>query len=305
MSEHQIIVNLSGDALRTALDRADAAGFSLSDLFEAMLLADGERDDRRPGVDYPVTADVLSPSMPELLSAPEGARGQLPFLTNRLSPIKVAAKALTELAGKEGGWPAIGDFQRQAGSKARSLGLRLRSEDQNAGRRGASRRWTGYPVGDDEGAARERFVASFAADSRDGRLRGPLVVLGLAALTGDGRVALTGDGFELAGALSPLTHAGERTLSADEIEIFARRLRAATDEAMAIGEFLGSVRHVAGVQTNLDALLATRHPDWSANRASAERAAMLGRLGELGVLEVEGRGSRAKIKLLDTMGFEQ
>jgi hypothetical protein len=126
----------------------------------------------------------------------------------------------------------------------------------------------------------------------DGRLQGPLLVLGLAESIEGGKIALTEAGYELARAPSPVTADSEATLSDEEIETLRRRLQAAPDEAMAIAEFIGAVRHVAGTQTGLDALLGTRHPDWSANRATAQRAAMLGRLGELGMLRVEGRGSR-------------
>lgn len=303
--EHQVIVNLSSDAIRTALERADSEGRSLSELIEALLRSEASAHERRrPVTDYPVTFDVISPNMPEILDPPTETRGRLPFLTNRLSPIKTATKALAEL-GAEGEWPALGDFQVHAAGVARSLGLRLRSEDRRAGRRGAGRRWTGYPVGDNAEAARGRFAASFTAYHRDGALWGPLAVLGLAATTNDGRIGLTHDGYELAGALSPLIDAGDRTLSSPEIDVFTRRLHVAVDETAAIGQFLGAVRHVAGGQSDLDALLATRNPDWSANRASAERAAMLGRLGELGMLRVEGRGSQAQIELMNTMGFEQ
>ena len=240
MSEHQVIVNLSGDALRAALDRADAEGVSISELFEHLL-----RGERRAVEHYPVTADVVSAQMPEFLTTPPRAHGRLAFLTNRLSPIKVATKSLAELAG-EGSWPALGDFQAHAANAARTLGLRLRKEDQGAGRRGASRRWTGYPVGDDAEAARGRYVASFTAYVRDGALQGPLVTLGLAAPVDSGRIALTHDGYELAGQLSPLIDDGERTLSADEIEVLTRRLRAATDEAAAIEEFVGMFATLLG-----------------------------------------------------------
>jgi hypothetical protein len=127
----------------------------------------------------------------------------------------------------------------------------------------------------------------------DGRLQGPLLVLGLAESIEGGKIALTEAGYELARASSPVTADSEVTLSDEEIETFRRRLQVAPDQAVAIAEFIGAVRHVAGTETELDALLGTWHPDWSANRATAPRAAMPGRLGELRMLRVEGRGSKA------------
>ncbi len=303
MNEHQVIVNLSGNALRRALDRADEQDVSLSELFEILIL-DGEAADLRTAPTRQITAAPDASSAPDRPSTPSKTRGQLSFLTNRLSPVKVATGVLAALSS-EGSWPALGDLQVQAADAARTLGLRLRKEDQRAGRRGAARRWTGYPVGEDADAARGRYIASFTAVAKDDALHGPLIVLGLAESTDRGRIALTEAGYELAQASSPLDEAGEHTLSEPEVEIFRRQLQAAPDEMEAIEEFLGAVRHVAGIQTELDALLATRHADWSANRASAERAAMLGRLGELGMLRVEGRGSSARIELVETRGFEK
>jgi hypothetical protein len=303
MSEHQVIINLSADALRRALDRAEADGMSLSELVEALIRdgADSVRPAERGHPTNPGRGRLLPPPA---LESPTETRGRLAFLTNRLSPVKVAASVLDNLV-KDGSWPALGVFQEAAANSARTLGLRLRKEDERAGRRGADRRWTGYPAGKDADAARDRYIASFTATTREGRLHGPLVVLGLAQSGEDGTIALTEAGAELAHASSPLDEGAERTLSEAETQIFKDRLLTAPDEAAGIGEFLGAIRHVAGVQTDLDALLATRNSDWSANRASAERAAMLGRLGELGMLRVEGRGSNARIELIDTTGFER
>ena len=303
MSEHQVIVNLSGTALRQALDRADAEGVDLSELFE-LLLSDGEESEHRPEPSTRAPASGATASAPDALPTPTETRGQLSFLTNRLSPIKVAVTTLSALS-EEGTWPTIGEFQERAADLARTVGLRLRKEDDQAGRRGAARRWTGYPVGKDADAARGRYIASFTAVTRGDETRGPLMVLGLAEPVEGGRIALTEAGSELVYAVTPLNEGIEATLSGQEIEIFRYRLRAARDEAAAITSFLGAVRHVAGDQTDLDALLATRHAEWSANRAQAERAAMLGRLGELGMIRVTGRGSDARIELLNTNGFER
>ena len=45
-------------------------------------------------------------------------------------------------------------------------------------------------------------------------------------------------------------------------------------------------------------MIGLRHTEWSVNRTTAHRAAMVGRLAELGMLTVAGRGLSARLTLL-------
>jgi hypothetical protein len=58
------------------------------------------------------------------------------------------------------------------------------------------------------------------------------------------------------------------------------------------------VRQGAGVQGAIDDALQSLNPDWSDKQTVAHRAAMLGRLRDLGLASVEGRGPTAVIGLL-------
>lgn len=218
-------------------------------------------------------------------------------LTNRLSPIKVAARVLARLGG-DGEWPVLEEFQEKAAKVARQVGLELREADLASQKRGQARRWVAYPVGDDERAAYSRFVTSFTMQVNDGKVLGPMVILGLGNVK-DGRAALTEAGWRLAAAPSPILDGEEGlTLSKEEAAILRRQVLDAPGEREAVREFLLIVKRAAGSQPRIDEMLAARYADWTETLAVAHRSALIGRLCDLGVLEVSGRGPSAKLRLL-------
>lgn len=233
---------------------------------------------------------------PPDLADPVTADEALFVLTNRLGPVKVAARALANMGA--GGWPTLRDFQDTAARSARELGLRIRQQDAAQGRGGGARRWVAFPVGADERAAMDRFVFSFTLSAGAEGPSGAMAVLGLAGLNGD-RAILTEPGWALAAEPSPLIDgpAGPR-MSPAESKILREQVRRAPRELEAVDEFLGLVTRAAGSQSRVDELLAARHQDWTSDLALAHRSAMLGRLADLGSLEVSGRGSKATIELL-------
>lgn len=219
-------------------------------------------------------------------------------LTNRLNPVKVATRVLANLASEQG-WPQLAVFQDRAARVAREFGLQLREHDRSKGVTGSRKRWIAYPVGEDAKSARERFVVSFTLAVNGEKASGPLVLLGLANVVNGDRVALTESGWRLAVARSPLLDGVEgATLSPPEASILREQVRRAPGELAAATEFLELVVRSAGSQRRLDELLAVRHADWSANLMVAHRAAQAGRLGELELLETEGRGREARVRLL-------
>lgn len=311
--EVRITVKVGNGALRRGLDLVErGAAESLDALVDDLLLNGGLSADGspqpppaahfgRPGLSDSLLTRPEGPPAAALMPDPGRTQGALLFLTNRMSPLKLSARVLANLQ-RHGEWPELREFHLAAARAARAVGMRLRAEDKEAGRRGAGKRFVGYPVGDDQEAAFDRYTFSFTLDEVGGHAAGPLAVLGLADVV-DGRAVLTEAGWHLACAESPLLEAGEGLVARDEIDIFRKRLRAAADEHTAVQEFIVAVRRAAGSQTRVDQLLATWHSDWSSDRAAAHRAAMLGRLGELRLLRVTGRGSRAQIDLLDTDEF--
>jgi hypothetical protein len=246
---------------------------------------------------------VAQPPAALAQSLPESAL-PLPFLTNRLSPLKASVRALANLAAREGDWPKLRDFQAKAGHAARDWGLKLQAEDRAAGRRARQKRAVAWPIGANPAPALERFAYAFTLSTDSGAPAGPLAVLGLATVT-DGRAALTHPGWQLATAPSPVLDGGEGTLSSEEITILRGCLLHSVAERDAIAEFVRAVRRSAGVQPRIDELFSVWHAEWSADQAAAQRSAMIGRLEELELLEVSGRGSKAIVTLKDLEGIEQ
>jgi hypothetical protein len=246
--------------------------------------------------------DVVPPS---LADPPQVVEEALFVLTNRMSPIKIAARALAIAATESGAWPGITEFHERASALARDIGVKLR--------RNGSRRWVGYPIGKDLGKARERFINSFTITLPGGRSRGPMALLGLAgpAPASEPRkahaksrtralpaVGLTEAGWQLAMMPSPiLGECDGETLSSQEAGLLTKQLLSVPRERSAVCEFLALVRRAGGVQARVDELMAARESSKSADLVIAERAALVGRLADLQLIHHQGRGADARINL--------
>jgi hypothetical protein len=267
----------------------------------------GKRVDELP---IGVAVDLTRPI--ELFRRPTGA-ASLPFavpadspeqrlspLTNRLSQLKVSARVCANLS--EGGtWPDLKVFQSKAAATARAVGIVLRGEVVQVGGDGdaPNRAHIGYPVGGDPEKAQARFINSFTITVVGEKVTGPLAILGLANIV-DGRVSLTEAGWRFAALPSPLaqeTTDGVLLGSEEAAELRARLLEAPAELTM-VREFLHDVRRADGSQTKVDQMLNREYPEWNQGVVIAQRAAMVGRLSDINVLEVDGRGANALIRLL-------
>jgi hypothetical protein len=258
----------------------------------------------RPAPALHALAGAVPASRAALLAPVEGApavrvaenavrpEGELFVLTNRFGPMKAGLRVLANLS-RSGEWPEVVVFQEESARAARELGLRLRAEDSIHRRPAAQRRWIGFPVGQDERAALDRFVFSFAITGSGASPAGPLAMLGLAAIV-DSRVALTEAGWALAVARSPLIDGGATgTLSQEESGIIRAQIASSPGELAAVLEFLDVVKRAAGRQPRVNDLLSQRRRSWTADYVSAHRASMAARLAELGAVSITGRGSKA------------
>lgn len=327
---NQLSIQLSNEAIARGLELASERGAeSLEQLIELLLLDGGSPQAVPCRPEGPTTIpDRLAPPAAPLthpleldvnpaaltLDAPTAPLAMplavdfdfgplpLPFLTNRLSPLKASVRALANLAIAEGAWPRIRDFQAKAGHAARERGLKLRAEDQAAGRRGRHKRSVAWPIGANPATALQRFAYAFTLTVDGSQATGPLATLGLATVV-DGRAQLTEAGWDLVAAPSPVLDGGNGTLSRDEALILVRQLQNAPAEREAIAEFLRAVRRAAGAQPRVDELLGVWHSDWSSEQAAAQRSAMIGRLEELELVSVSGRGTNATIILQQPDGI--
>jgi hypothetical protein len=235
-----------------------------------------------------------------------GGGGALPVnpeplspLTNRLFPMKLACRVIGSEAAHDG--LDVDQLHEVASGVARKVGLWLRQEDRSKGFRANQRRWIALPVGEDERAARERFAAHFTLHlGPDGTSDGPLSQLGLAfAREPRTPVKLTPLGYAMASAPNPVLDGTEESgvLGNEEREFFLEAIRGNAAEVAAVAEFGDLVDLVAGEQQAVDARLQKLHTGWSQAQAVSHRAAMIGRLSDLALAEVDGRGPQARIRL--------
>ncbi len=227
-------------------------------------------------------ADAVDPS----------AMRPLTFLTNRINPVPVVVRGLANL----GTVPVI-RAHNEISALARTVGLSLQTRDRRENRPMNMRLATSWPVGEDAEKSAAKFIASYMLDE-DGR--GPLHDLGLARVV-NGEVRLTELGYALASSAIPLVGeaaTGNSTVGSDARRILVDALMANPSEADTIAVFLAAVDEHDGQQAAADSALMT-HFGWQAGVAVSNRAALLGRLKDVQILTVNGRGPDAVINLTE------
>ena len=88
-------------------------------------------------------------------------------------------------------------------------------------------------------------------------------------------------------------------LSADETRVMREALVSSPQEWEAVEFFMRTVERASGSQKEVDRILRADNPDWSESRVQSLRSAQIGRLSDLGLLSVEGRGQGAMIHVTD------
>jgi hypothetical protein len=250
-----------------------------------------------PDVGRVIVAEAIPPTDGASLS---------PF-TNRLNPLVVPLRVLANATVMLDG-VSVNDFTRAVPILAREVGMRLKREDELRARRGRQRRWTGWPVGEDVDASLARFRNSFLLKSGSGgEATGPLVDLGLVAVSD--RLLLTARGLEIAADKTPLLGEvdGEGLLSVRQRELFREALVELPGERDELRVFLKAVNTSGGEQSAIDQTIQQAHPTWTEAQVVSHRAAVIGRLRDVGVIDaVPGQpGQEASIVLEpQSAGFE-
>ena len=222
--------------------------------------------------------------------------------TNRLAPILAGPRVLANLSSEVGA-PTTDVFLDVVAKAARSLGLRLRSEDDAAGRRGRYRRSTAWPVGDDESKSLIRYRNSFMfASEKTGGFSGPLLELGLAVVI-SGHVYLTHEGALVATEPIPAVDVsgGIELFTGRQRELMAEAVARIPGERSEISQFFKALHDTRGIQDDIDKELARCHTSWTEAQVVSHRAAMLGRLRDLEVIDVQ---PGTKTLIVEGSGFQ-
>ena len=240
-------------------------------------------------VPRPYPPDDFAPSVRE--------RGELFYMTNRLNPLKVSVRVLANMRMSAGAWPLLTDFQVKAAWAARHLGEKLKQDDNQKRAARSKRRAMAYPTGPKVEQSLQRFIVSFTLDTY-AEHGGPLQLLNLARIEDD-RAVLTPFGWGLASHRGPLIDGEEgHLLTEAEMGILRHQLQEAPGEGASVAQFLRLVSEAKGVQTMLDEYLDDTLPERVADVASW-RTGMLGRLRDVALVEVDGEGKNARIRLTD------
>ena len=247
----------------------------------------------------PTTKDL------EVLESQSVAGSPLSSFTNRLAPILAGPRVLANMS-RASGPPTVEAYLGLTAKAARAFGLRLKAEDDMATRRGRNRRATAWPTGDDEGKSLIRFRSCFMfATEKGGGYAGPLLELGFIAIA-DGNAYLTGTGASFAELESPAIDLPGQTevLSAEHKAILARSIVRSSGELHEIETFLDALETASGSQDKIDLLLGEAHHEWSEAQIVSHRAAMVGRLRDIEVIEVETLSS-AKSQIVSGGFYEE
>jgi hypothetical protein len=287
----ELTLSDTSDVMRTAClqalaNKSAASKHSSAPQFEPKVLG------RAPDV------PPVAPSSEDLLRLPTteglGLRAPVPqselalsSFTNRLLPLIVGPRALANLSAE--GSPSVDLFLDLTAKASRTFGLRLRAEDDAANRRGRLRRSTAFPVGDDESKSliRYRNCFMFVPDKKGGFV-GPLLDLQLVTVD-EGRVFLTETGASFAVAPSPAIDEvnGLDVLSDEHRHLLSEAIAHLPSENVEINQFLAALEATSGAQDDVDKELGKLHHGWSEAQVVSHRAAMVGRLRDLAVIDVE------------------
>lgn len=223
---------------------------------------------------------------PGLVAPASPGQGPLSPLTNRLGPLVLPLRVLAN-GSERHAFATLEDFVQTASGLARLVGIRLREADEQYKRRGREKKSVGWPVGPDELASMTRYRNFFLLGSDRPSGSGPLVDLGLATVV-DGLPIITERGERIAREpYSPIDNLDDdAALSPLQRELFSQSMLDMPKEKREIELFLEAVVECGGLQHLVDAQLATAHPGWTEAQVVAQRAACMGRLFDLGVIDV-------------------
>lgn len=236
------------------------------------------------------TSDLLRipNSLPSIRNSNISTGHALTALTNRLSPLLAGPRVLANLTEAIGSPPKVDAFTEAGARAARNLGLLLRNEDDVAGRRGRLRRSTAWPVGDDEAKSLIRYRNSFMLSSDGKSAVGPLVDFQFVSVEG-ADVYLTEVGAAIAIQTIPAIDTdGAADLMTENLRrLFSKSLVQIPGELKEIRFFLEAVEQTRGAQDQVDNRISTFHSNWSEAQVVSHRAAMIGRLRDLAVIDVD------------------
>ena len=208
---------------------------------------------------------------------------RLSSFTNRIAPLVCGARVLAVGASETGSMP-VDELMRRASEVARLLAVELRHEDRKAGRKGVDKWSVGWPAGKDPEKSLGRYRRYFLLERRGADLVGPFLDLGMCVVSDDS-VRPTARCAAIARASSGVFGESDELLTGRQQSEFIEALVAMGGEWAEISRFLEATSSGPSI-AQLEETIQRHYQDWSPAQVTAQRAALLGRLYQLGLVEM-------------------
>lgn len=227
---------------------------------------------------------------------------------NRVFPAVLVLRVLTNLLQAKGTqYVSLQTLYSEAGSQALALGQYLQRIDKEQGTARGRKLATALPAsGRDQVKSLGRFRSQFVGylEKRGGRLYGLCPSLSAIDIMQDPKagyiVGITRFGYDFAALPNPILDEGryDSTLGPEEISFYIDHIyNNLAQEFGSMKTVLEAVKEGASTPGSLDAIVQRINREWNPKVAATQRAGLVSRLSELGLLEVVWNGSRSNYRI--------
>lgn len=244
---------------------------------------------------------IIFPSKKEGSDANTWVWGQV----NKIFPLKVALRVLGNMI-KQSKKPTVdvNTFREKAAEIAREVGLKLSAIERKEGRRRGEKVSTGLPIGEPEFKSKSRYKNHFLVSVRkDGILDGALARFKFINIEKEEKkenIGITEGGLKFASLENPIIDKEEYNISlSDEEKEFYLKYDATEipGEYRAIGWMLSTIKKGVNRREYINDALSKRYQEWTDAIVNTQRAGLMARMFELGLLDREKSGVEVTYKI--------
>lgn len=235
---------------------------------------------------------------------------------NRIFPVKIIVRILTNLMFYSKGPINLQEFGNEASEVARQLGHRLRDIDKSTRRGTGQKLSTALPVGSDPWKSKSRFINQFIGNlDRKSRLFGASPKLGFINIIDPNfpRIGLTKEGLDFALFKNPILENisfESGPFSQKEIDYYIKHVKQFLPTEMNLMKLvLISIKRGDNSPKRINANIANFRKTWAKGQVQTIRGGLIGRLSELGLIVIVRSGRDISYNLtelgqrkLSTMG---
>lgn len=254
-----------------------------------------------PTIDPPEDKVIILPSERKGSDSNLWVWGQV----NRIFPLKIGARILSNMIKESGeNYVNLDTFRTKASSVAREMGLKLLAQENKDNRKRDFRVSSALPIGEPSFNSESRYKNHFLVSLRKtGSLDGASArfkFLNVKKIGRDISVGITKGGLEFALLENPILDRNDynTSLSSGEVDFYISYIR-----SYVLGEYEAIRWMVLAISKGInkreainDALL-KKYPEWGAIIVNTQRAGLMSRMFELGLLDREKTGVQVKYKV--------